>query len=339
MGLLESFLAAGHQPYHANVSVWGDAHPFATDFIRGPDGHGWHIDRAAFEEGLRRAIRERGAVVLAPARLESIAATRSGWSLGVETPKGPRTLHARVVIDATGRRASLARRLGASTCGFDRLLCGWVHGAAAPGSERGLTYVESAPDGWWYTAPIPGNRRVLAFHTDADLPSAATACTPDLLVERASRLDLIGSALEACHFERTSIFGVTAAGTTRRSPCAGPGWMAAGDAALALDPLSSQGLVNALFTGLAAAESADRYLDGADDAVHDYATTVDRVFAAYLRQLDHWYGVERRWPDAPFWRRRQREPAVRSLAHPGYSREVGAQAESAEAGTNGSTEV
>jgi flavin-dependent dehydrogenase len=42
-----------------------------------------------------------------------------------------------------------------------------------------------------------------------------------------------------------------------REPCAGEGFLAAGDAALALDPLASQGLLNALFTGLAAAEAAD----------------------------------------------------------------------------------
>ena len=36
--------------------------------------------------------------------------------------------------------------------------------------------MKSAPDGWWYTAPVPSGSecpaRVLAFHTDADLASA-----------------------------------------------------------------------------------------------------------------------------------------------------------------------
>jgi len=35
------------------------------------------------------------------------------------------------------------------------------------------------------------------------------------------------------------------------STATGEGWLAAGDAALSLDPLSSQGLFKALYTGLA----------------------------------------------------------------------------------------
>jgi len=41
------------------------------------------------------------------------------------------------------------------------------------GRGVGLTTVEAISDGWWYTAPLAEERRVLAFLTDAYLPAAA----------------------------------------------------------------------------------------------------------------------------------------------------------------------
>jgi flavin-dependent dehydrogenase len=87
-------------------------------------------------------------------------------------------------------------------------------------------------------------------------------------------------------------------------PCAGPAWLAAGDAALSFDPLSSQGLLNALFTGLAAAETADGYLSGRNESVTEYVTVVDGIRDAYRGHLAAWYRSETRWPRAPFWCRR-----------------------------------
>ena len=88
------------------------------------------------------------------------------------------------------------------------------------------------------------------------------------------------------------------------TPPAGDGWLAAGDAALSFDPLSSQGLFNALYTGLASAEAADRALSGDGSALSDYAARLAEIDAVYRRNLRAWYELERRWPDQEFWRRR-----------------------------------
>src|SRR3954447_6229446 len=49
MGILESFLSEGHEPWHGKRAVWGSPVPEETDFLRDPDDHGWHLDRARFE--------------------------------------------------------------------------------------------------------------------------------------------------------------------------------------------------------------------------------------------------------------------------------------------------
>ncbi|HEX7773912.1 MAG TPA: monooxygenase, partial [Pyrinomonadaceae bacterium] len=70
------------------------------------------------------------------------------------------------------------------------------------------------------------------------------------------------------------------------------------------DPLSSQGLFNALFTGLAAAEAVDSHLRGNQLSLTQYHHITRAIFEAYQQKLTATYAAEKRWPDAPFWQRR-----------------------------------
>jgi len=96
---------------------------------------------------------------------------------------------------------------------------------------------------------------------------------------------------------------VVANGGVLRAP-AGMGWFAAGDAAVHFDPLAAQGLLNAMFTGLASAEAADRMLSG-EDPTEGYCDLIDGIWNAYRSHRDFWYRQECRWVDAPFWARRR----------------------------------
>jgi flavin-dependent dehydrogenase len=305
MGLFESFLAQGHAPCFGNRSVWGGAEPVEADFLRDPDGHGWHLDRVRFEAWLRQIALERGAHLLTPASVEALDREDDHWRVRLETASGLLDVRAEVLIDAGGRTAPMARRLGASPEAEDRLICAWVHGRDEEPGGAGLTFIEAVEEGWWYTAPLPQGRRVLAFHTDADLPAARGVRSRDVLLSRAMSTVELRAVLAAADFRPDTEPGFTAAHSAILEPCAGPGWLAVGDAALALDPLSSQGLLNALFTGLAAAEATDRHLSGATDALPGYARTLAGIRDAYRRHLRSWYGLETRWPEAPFWQRRQ----------------------------------
>jgi flavin-dependent dehydrogenase len=304
MGLLDSFLAEGHAPCYANRSVWGDPRPRELDALRDADGHGWHLDRVRFEQWLRDVAMSRGAEIIVPATLERIERVGDGWRVDIARGSEITTIEAMLVIDAAGRAAPVARRLGAQTRVDDRLACGWVYGRDEGDGGRGLTFIEATEDGWWYTAPIPHGRRVLAFHTDADLPAARIARDRDALLARATSAKELADLLHASGFVAEETSGFTAAHTATLEPCAGPGFLAAGDAALAFDPLSSQGLLNALFTGLAAAEAADSHLRGDVEALSRYRDTIAGIAAAYRQHLALFYAEEQRWPEAPFWKRR-----------------------------------
>jgi len=305
MGIWKSFQSQGHSPCYGNRAVWGSPQPFETDFLRDPDGHGWHIDRARFDVWLREIAVDRGAMLLAPDRLISIDWDGQYWRAEVGTAEGIVDLIARVVIDAGGRASPISRSLGARRKLGDKLVCSWVCGKGSPIRRgAGFTYVEATEDGWWYSAPLPDGRRALAFHTDSDLPAARAVADPKKLLGRAASNQELGAVLSESSFSPEQS-GFAAAHSAVLQPFAGPAWFAAGDAAFSFDPLSSQGLLNALFTGLAAAEAADRQLSGAGDCLHEYSQMLSQVYSVYQQHLSHWYGAEMRWTDQPFWRRRQ----------------------------------
>jgi flavin-dependent dehydrogenase len=305
MGLWDDFLAQGYSPAHGGRSVWGGAEPAERDSLRDLDGPGWHLDRSRFDAWLRAVAVQRGAALLIPAHPAAITRASDRWRFDLIMEERTAPVRARLLVDATGRAAAVARGFGTRRTSLDRLVCGWLHGTDRAGRQAGLTHIEAEPDGWWYTAPLPDNRRVVAFHTDADLPSAAVAASgPDALLHRASSLAFFSSVLAQSGFAANGEGGFCAAHGTVLTPPAGDSWLAVGDAALGFDPLSSQGLFNALYTGLAAAEAADRHLSGDTIALRQYQSTLTKVHDAYRAHLHAWYGLERRWADQPFWQRR-----------------------------------
>jgi 2-polyprenyl-6-methoxyphenol hydroxylase-like FAD-dependent oxidoreductase len=116
---------------------------------------------------------------------------------------------------------------------------------------------------------------------------------------------MLGELVAPPSWERGQ-WGYCAAHGAWLTPSAGNLWLAAGDAALALDPLAAQGLFNAMYLGLAAAEATHRRLAGDQTALADYGAEVSAIRQAYRTRHAAWYQLETRWPDRPFWKRRHR---------------------------------
>jgi flavin-dependent dehydrogenase len=95
---------------------------------------------------------------------------------------------------------------------------------------------------------------------------------------------------------------VVAATSTISSPIAGDGWAAVGDAASTIDPLSSRGILNAITSGLGAAEAL--LVPDQRTALAQYAQAITTQFGNDLTTRAALCRRERRWVDSPFWRRR-----------------------------------
>jgi flavin-dependent dehydrogenase len=168
--------------------------------------------------------------------------------------------------------------------------------------------VESDEDGWWYTAPQSSGGRLVAYFTDADLPAASPTARHFHRRMSATRhvsrwVQRGGSPTPSPAAPRRA-----AAHTAHLDTVYGDGWTAAGDAAVAFDPLSSQGVLTALYTGLGAGLAVDARLghapSGADSALAAYADKVAAARDAYLRGHRAIHAQEARWTDRAFWARR-----------------------------------
>jgi flavin-dependent dehydrogenase len=270
---------------------------------------GWQLDRRKFEEELAVAAIQAGADWRYGRRLVGCSPEKhGGHKLEVKTEKGLEVHRADFVIDASGRAARFARLLGRRRIRHDRLV--GVAGYFQTDSPRdrqtedSSTLVEAVEEGWWYSARLPGGKLIAAYMTDADL----LGHRPPL------RADGWSALLEAAPHTRQRIRQggcpaspaprILGAQTSRLSAVAGVAWLAVGDAAVAHDPLTSHGVTAALGWGLYAGAAAADYLGGRHEALHEYASLIDRAFAQYLILHHDRYLGERRWPDSIFWRRR-----------------------------------
>jgi flavin-dependent dehydrogenase len=305
IGLWDRFLADQHPPSYCRRSIWGGPDVVETDAIRDLDGHGWQLDRVRFETLLRSAAIERGADLRAPACLVSIAAHSSGWEAVILHDGRACKVLASLLVDARGRVARPIRAFEARRCIADRLICGWVLGDAGGETEgAGIIYTEAEAEGWWYTAPAPGDARIVAFHSDADLAAAADAYKPAALISRARGLPGVAAMLANTRFDPPLDSGFCAAYGYRLDPPCGRNWFAVGDAGIGVDPLASQGILNALYTGLRAAQAADRSLSGDAAGIDEYQQALAMLWDAYQRRLYATYAQEQRWSSHSFWRRR-----------------------------------
>ncbi|MFG3227267.1 NAD(P)/FAD-dependent oxidoreductase [Kitasatospora sp. NPDC048194] len=303
LGVADTVPGDGHLPCYGNRSTWGSARPASVDSIHDPYGPGWHLDRALFDHRMRQAAAAAG-VDVREALVRPHACRLDGtWSLALEG----RTVRCRRLVDATGRRAAIATTHGARRLVGDRLLALHLTLDPADAADR-TTLVEAVPDGWWYSALLPDDRLLVAFFTDADLPAARGA---DRVRLRAALARTRHTAARAAgrRWPPGAAPRRAPAHVSRLDTVHGPGWIAAGDAAAAFDPLSSQGILTALYTGMRAGRAVHASLDGDTGALSRYAADVDAVVAAHLRNRHAYYGLERRWPHAEFWRRRHADAA------------------------------
>jgi flavin-dependent dehydrogenase len=336
LGVAERFLNDGHRRAHSTAAAWGSEEVVQQHFLFSGRGDGWQLDRNRFDRMLAAAAREAGATVLTGTRVLAVAPHgHFRWHITAQCgQESPLQITASFVIDAAGRSPVIAQKLGAepqSVDGligvtayidfdlastpdstpdfdpdldsrFDRELVGRDQGRdqeQEPGYE---TLVESTPHGWWYSASLPERRLAVAFMSDGDLVRRQGAHTLpgwlDLLAEAPqTRLRVIGG-------RRPTELHVRSAASHLLRPAGDEGWLAAGDALAAFDPLSSMGIGHALNSGAHAGRVADAALRGDTEPQGQYQTSAEQIMAQYLELRRRYYGMERRWLDHPFWQRR-----------------------------------
>jgi|SRR5712691_5892535 len=203
---------------------WGSRTTQVDDFIGQPGGRGFVIDRRRFDAFLRTEASGAGVEIASGA---VAAVMRDGNAMVVKVREGSTRScwSASLIVDATGRPASVARRLGACRLVTQRLVAErqYVSSHAKEKDEAVWLEIEGNAAAWQYNVTGPG--------------------------ERGERWEIRPGGRRG-ESDASRLFDASAAFLTR---AAGDGWIAIGDAATAFDPISAQGLGHALSTALVGA--------------------------------------------------------------------------------------
>jgi flavin-dependent dehydrogenase len=193
--------------------------PQIQDNLRLPGGRGFTVERTLFDAALRSAAARAGATFLT-GRVGSVL---HGADNVVANVDDVGCVCAAIVVDATGRRASLSRRLGAKREIVERM-----------SAELLRTWTDSEPTAAWLDVE-PGAR---SWTYEIRGPGG---------LNQQWRVARPGAGRSA------KALAAVDASTGVLAPSAGMGWLAVGDAAICFDPLTSQGLANAFGSALVAA--------------------------------------------------------------------------------------
>ncbi len=209
------------------------------------------VDRGVFDLTLLTHARQAGVRVLQPATVLRAHEHAEGWALEVETTRGPTLLRARFLADASGRGSRLGvqrRWSGPRTFAVH----GYLRGHGLPREPR----IEATPRGWTWGVPIPdGSYDTLAFLDVLRVRAERVALTDRAAIERLLRLLLdessLGPAVRGATLEAPARIVDATPYVDERT--VGARHVRVGEAALALDPLSSSGVQKAIQTALSGA--------------------------------------------------------------------------------------
>ncbi|HDS1698908.1 MULTISPECIES: tryptophan 7-halogenase [unclassified Pseudomonas] len=261
------------------------------------------LDRQRFDQALREDL-QRAGVSVVEGRVREVV---QGGGHHVRLDDG-QVLSADFLVEARGRQAPLAadRLRGPETVS---LLNVWQGSPGAPASA-----VESLEDGWAWMARLEDGRCYWQVTQDAaGLPGKAGLAAYCVMLRGRSALvaELFDDqALIPAQVHARSSTAILA------GECVGQDWIRVGDAAMAVDPLSGNGIFQSLSSALQAPVVINTLLrrpERAELARQFHQQRVEQLFLRFARIGRDFYAQEQSRVGQPFWARRQGWPDAQPL--------------------------
>ena len=265
-----------------------------------PGETGLLVDRGAFDLRLAERALHFGVGIHQPACIISQNHDGAKWRLTIDTDGVRSELLADFIADAGGRRSAAhggRTKTGAATLA----VYGYWRGAKLPTMPR----IEAGEDGWYWGVPLPdGSYNTLVFVDLFEFKSMLGAT----LTERFLRLLDRSSLMQDCRGAEL-IAPVAAIDATPylAADCVAPNRIVLGDAALAIDPISSSGVQKAIQTALSGAIVANTLLrrpGSTDAALGFYRAQLNDASERHCRRATGHYREVAEHSDRPFWRQR-----------------------------------
>ena len=306
---LERALDAQRVTRVRNVWVdWADGPRLRED----PREQGLIVDRGAFDLGLIEAARAAGVEVRQPARVLGRRREDGRWRLTIGVHGRTETHDADFLAEAGGRGAASGRsrtQTGAPTLA----VFAYWRAARLPPTPR----IEAGEDAWFWGVPLPnGTYNTLAF-VDPKAFGAAPGALTERFLQALARSRLMK---DCCEAERVGPVQAIDATPFLADDVVDPHSIRLGDAALAIDPISSSGVQKALQSALSGAIVANtlvRRPETAGLAMGFYRAQLSDASVRHRRWAADHYGTAAASRGGRFWvERAKRREAVAPSASP-----------------------
>jgi flavin-dependent dehydrogenase len=284
------------------LSVWGSDKPRSRHHIFSPYGTALHLDRRAFDEALALAARDAGADLKLGCTARFAAQPGGGYM--VQLSRGERFLSNAAIL-ATGR-AGGGLGLPYVRQYLDNNVAVAAHLSSPSGHLDTRTVIEAVPGGWFYLAALPGNEVIAVFMTLATLVPSERRVRLRWWLEALAQTTVVRNTLNGHRLPETLSVANARASFARSGT--GDHWLAIGDARIAPDPLSGQGIIWAIDDAVAAMELLTR-MEWRDLIQYMRARTANEV-NAYCLERSRVYLSEQRFKNDAYWSAVSRSSAL-----------------------------
>jgi flavin-dependent dehydrogenase len=258
------------------------------------------VERTLLDDRFRDAASRAGVRIIAPARARAVQRLPSGkWLIPVATSNGPVVIKSTFLVDARGKRHHMCIDDGApQTVALSAQWSLWDRAYVQ-------TRIEAGSDEWFWGSPLPdGSYAATIFLDSTRVAGLRSGHRARMYRDALSRSKLLQGLL---HGKMIGSVGVRdATPRVSRDPI-GKDFIRVGEASIAIDPLSSQGIQTALLSAVQGSAAVHTILSAGYDPVPALEFYRERQLTAAAR---HAVAAARFHQAAPFqssfWLRRSR---------------------------------
>lgn len=306
--LLTEHCRKTYTPCDGSVSYWGGDAPVYTDALRNPEGENWILNKKHFTDELRNRTQQFSFPLLR-GTVHTLCYEDGYWNIEMKVKDGVRQWYrAKFVIDASGRSAVAARKVGVKRVIEDKLIC--ISAVINNPTGNLLCTTFSDKNGWWFVCPLNSNDMQLSYYTDADLTGKKLTGKAEQFKAFVDTNTEFRKRFGGAHLNRFQFLGTSAANTSRLERFCAKGWCAIGDAAMCFDPLSSQGSFKAMATAMQLTALLRNYnFITTESKTHEalfqelFREQMEKIWTHYKSHHAHYYQMEEHRTDV-FWKRR-----------------------------------
>ena len=304
LGLHEKFARAGFMEKFGGEmygACGGDGVKFYfEDGFRSQTDRSYQVTRADFDKLLLDHAAESGAEVREETGVEQVDFSTDGVTLKISGGRSngeASAIHARYIIDASGRNSILAVKFKLKK-NYEHLqkVSVFAHYdgmTRAEGRDGTLTRMVRAIDRWFWVIPLTPTRTSVGVVLDGAVLKKSGLSSEEFLEQAIEEQPILMETMR--HAQRVTPVRSAADFSYRTTRMADDRWMLAGDAAGFIDPVFSSGVFLAVLAGEQAADVLHEVLDRPGKRrklFARYERNINKAMDVYLRFVDAWYSKE-----------------------------------------------